>query len=198
MNYDANFHGLHVVFEKDNLINTLGEVISNMDRTQVRIAETEKYPHVTFFFSGGREEPFSGESRILVNSPKVATYDLQPEMSAPEVRDRIVSSIIHENFANPDMVGHTGVFSAITKAVETVDSCLQDVVSAGRANGYEFLIIADHGNADFAINADGTPNTAHSLNPVPVILVTEDPEVKLNDGILADVAPTILILQTNS
>jgi len=188
-----------VVFEKDNLINTLGEVISNMDRTQVRIAETEKYPHVTFFFSGGREEPFSGESRILVNSPKVATYDLQPEMSAPEVRDRIVSSIIHEkpnficlNFANPDMVGHTGVFSAITKAVETVDSCLQDVVSAGRANGYEFLIIADHGNADFAINADGTPNTAHSLNPVPVILVTEDPEVKLNDGILADVAPTIL------
>jgi 2,3-bisphosphoglycerate-independent phosphoglycerate mutase len=198
-NYDANFHGLHVVFEKDNLINTLGEVISNMDRTQVRIAETEKYPHVTFFFSGGREEPFSGESRILVNSPKVATYDLQPEMSAPEVRDRIVSSIIHEkpnficlNFANPDMVGHTGVFSAITKAVETVDSCLQDVVSAGRANGYEFLIIADHGNADFAINADGTPNTAHSLNPVPVILVTEDPEVKLNDGILADVAPTIL------
>jgi 2,3-bisphosphoglycerate-independent phosphoglycerate mutase len=198
-NYDANFRGLHVVFEKDNLINTLGEVISNMDRTQVRIAETEKYPHVTFFFSGGREEPFPGESRILVNSPKVATYDLQPEMSAPEVRERIVSSIIHEkpnficlNFANPDMVGHTGVFSAITKAVETVDSCLQDVVSAGRENGYEFLIIADHGNADFAINADGTPNTAHSLNPVPVILVTEDPEVKLNDGILADVAPTIL------
>jgi 2,3-bisphosphoglycerate-independent phosphoglycerate mutase len=198
-NYDTNFHGLQVVFEKDNLINTLGEVISNMDRTQVRIAETEKYPHVTFFFSGGREEPYPGESRILVNSPKVATYDLQPEMSAPEVRDRIVSSIIHDkpnficlNFANPDMVGHTGVFSAITKAVETVDSCLQDVVSAGRANGYEFLIIADHGNADFAINADGTPNTAHSLNPVPVILVTEDPEVKLNDGILADVAPTIL------
>lgn len=198
-NYDTNFHGLHVVFEKDNLINTLGEVISNMDRTQVRIAETEKYPHVTFFFSGGREETYPGESRILVNSPKVATYDLQPEMSAPEVRDRIVSSIIHEkpnficlNFANPDMVGHTGVFSAITKAVETVDSCLQDVVSAGRANGYEFLIIADHGNADFAINEDGTPNTAHSLNPVPVILVTEDPEVKLNDGILADVAPTIL------
>jgi 2,3-bisphosphoglycerate-independent phosphoglycerate mutase len=188
-----------VVFEKDNLINTLGEVISKMDRTQVRIAETEKYPHVTFFFNGGREEPFPGENRILVNSPKVATYDLQPEMSAPEVRDRIVSSIIHEkpnficlNFANPDMVGHTGVFSAITKAVETVDSCLQDVVSAGRANGYEFLIIADHGNADFAINADGTPNTAHSLNPVPVILVTEDTEAKLNDGILADVAPTIL------
>jgi 2,3-bisphosphoglycerate-independent phosphoglycerate mutase len=134
-----------------------------------------------------------------VNSPKVATYDLQPEMSAPEVRDRIISSIKQEkpnficlNFANPDMVGHTGVFSAITKAVETVDSCLRDVVTAGRANGYEFLIIADHGNADFAINADGTPNTAHSLNPVPVILVTEDTEAKLNDGILADVAPTIL------
>jgi len=194
-----DYKGLHVVFEKDNLINTLGEVISNMDRTQVRIAETEKYPHVTFFFNGGREEPFQGESRILVNSPKVATYDLQPEMSAPEVRDRIISSITQEkpnficlNFANPDMVGHTGVFSAITKAVETVDSCLRDVVTAGQANGYEFLIIADHGNADFAINADGTPNTAHSLNPVPVILVTEDTEAKLNDGILADVAPTIL------
>ena len=198
-NYDASFKGLNVVFEKDNLINTLGEVISNMDRTQVRIAETEKYPHVTFFFSGGREEPFLGENRLLVNSPKVATYDLQPEMSAPEVRDRIVSSITYEkpnficlNFANPDMVGHTGVFSAITKAVETVDSCLQDVVTAGRANGYEFLIIADHGNADYAINSDGTPNTAHSLNPVPVILVTDDSGVKLNNGILADVAPTIL------
>ena len=198
-NYDASYKGLNVVFEKDNLINTLGEVISNMDRTQVRIAETEKYPHVTFFFSGGREEPFLGENRLLVNSPKVATYDLQPEMSALEVRDRIVSSITHEkpnficlNFANPDMVGHTGVFSAITKAVETVDACLQDVVTAGRANGYEFLIIADHGNADFAVNPDGTPNTAHSLNPVPVILVTDDSEVKLNNGILADVAPTIL------
>lgn len=198
-NYDASYKGLSVVFEKDNLINTLGEVISNMDRTQVRIAETEKYPHVTFFFSGGREEPFLGENRLLVNSPKVATYDLQPEMSALEVRDRIVSSITNEkpnficlNFANPDMVGHTGVFSAITKAVETVDACLQDVVTAGRANGYEFLIIADHGNADFAVNPDGTPNTAHSLNPVPVILVTDDSGVKLNNGILADVAPTIL------
>ena len=198
-NYDASYKGLNVVFEKDNLINTLGEVISNMDRTQVRIAETEKYPHVTFFFSGGREEPFLGENRLLVNSPKVATYDLQPEMSALEVRDRIVSSITNEkpnficlNFANPDMVGHTGVFSAITKAVETVDACLQDVVTAGRANGYEFLIIADHGNADFAVNPDGTPNTAHSLNPVPVILVTDDSGVKLNNGILADVAPTIL------
>ncbi len=197
--YDTNFRGLHVVFEKDNLINTLGEVISNMDRTQVRIAETEKYPHVTFFFNGGREEPFSGEKRLLINSPKVATYDLQPEMSALEVRDQIINSIQHDkpnficlNFANPDMVGHTGVYDAIKKAVETVDSCLQAVVAAGKENGYEFLIIADHGNADYALNADGTPNTAHSLNPVPVILVTDDNGIKLNNGILADVAPTIL------
>jgi 2,3-bisphosphoglycerate-independent phosphoglycerate mutase len=198
-NYDANFRGLHVIFEKDNLVNTLGEVISNMDRTQVRIAETEKYPHVTFFFNGGREEPFSGESRLLINSPKVATYDLQPEMSAFEVRDRIIESIENDkpnficlNFANPDMVGHTGVYSAIKKAVETVDSCLEAVVTAGKAIGYEFLIIADHGNADYALNADGTPNTAHSLNPVPVILVTNDSGITLNNGILADVAPTIL------
>jgi 2,3-bisphosphoglycerate-independent phosphoglycerate mutase len=197
--YDANFHGLHVVFEKNNLINTLGEVISNMGRTQVRIAETEKYPHVTFFFNGGREEPFSGEIRLLINSPKVATYDLQPEMSAYEVRDRIIASIQNDkpnficlNFANPDMVGHTGVYSAIKKAVETVDACLQAVVAEGKENGYEFLIIADHGNADYALNADGTPNTAHSLNPVPVILVTNDSGIELNDGILADVAPTIL------
>ena len=197
--YDATYKGLHVVFEKDNLINTLGEVISNMDRTQVRIAETEKYPHVTFFFSGGREEAFTGEQRLLVNSPKVATYDLQPEMSALDVRDRIVSSIQQDqpnficlNFANPDMVGHTGVFSAIVKAVETVDTCLKAVVEAGKAAGYEFLIIADHGNADYALNPDGSPNTAHSLNPVPVILVTDDEGLELNDGILADVAPTIL------
>ncbi len=197
--YDASYKGLQVVFEKDNLINTLGEVISNMDRTQVRIAETEKYPHVTFFFSGGREEAFTGEKRLLVNSPKVATYDLQPEMSALDVRDRIVSSIQQDqpnficlNFANPDMVGHTGVFSAIVKAVETVDTCLKAVVEAGKAAGYEFLIIADHGNADYALNPDGSPNTAHSLNPVPVILVTDDEGLELNDGILADVAPTIL------
>jgi 2,3-bisphosphoglycerate-independent phosphoglycerate mutase len=198
-NYDATYRGLHVLFEKDNLINTLGEVISNMDRTQVRIAETEKYPHVTFFFSGGREEQFEGESRIMVNSPKVATYDLQPEMSAKEVRDRILISIENDqpnficlNFANPDMVGHTGVFSAIVQAVETVDECLKSVVEFGRSKGYEFLIIADHGNADYAVNPDGTPNTAHSLNPVPVILVTDDKGIELNDGILADVAPTIL------
>jgi 2,3-bisphosphoglycerate-independent phosphoglycerate mutase len=198
-NYNATYRGLHVLFEKDNLINTLGEVISNMDRTQVRIAETEKYPHVTFFFSGGREEQFVGEKRIMVNSPKVATYDLQPEMSAQEVRDCILRSIENDqpnficlNFANPDMVGHTGVFSAIVKAVETVDECLKSVVEFGRNKGYEFLIIADHGNADYAVNPDGTPNTAHSLNPVPVILVTDDKGIELNDGILADVAPTIL------
>lgn len=198
-NYDATYRGLHVLFEKDNLINTLGEVISNMDRTQVRIAETEKYPHVTFFFSGGREEQFVGEKRIMVNSPKVATYDLQPEMSAQEVRDCILRSIENDqpnficlNFANPDMVGHTGVFSAIVQAVETVDECLKSVVEFGRNKGYEFLIIADHGNADYAVNPDGTPNTAHSLNPVPVILVTDDKGIELNDGILADVAPTIL------
>ncbi len=197
--YDATFQGMHVVFEKDNLNNTLGEVLSKVDRTQVRIAETEKYPHVTFFFSGGRESNFDGENRILVNSPKVATYDLQPEMSAPEVRSKIVANIKEEqpnficlNFANPDMVGHTGVYEAIVKAVETVDACLKDVVETGLQFGYEFLVIADHGNADYAINADGSPNTAHSLNPVPAVLVTNDENVRMEDGILADVAPTIL------
>lgn len=198
-NYDRTFENVKVIFEKDNLSNTLGEVVSKNGLTQVRIAETEKYPHVTFFFSGGREMEFENEKRILVNSPKVATYDLQPEMSAPEVRDQIVKDIrtntpdfICLNFANPDMVGHTGVYSAIVKAVETVDRCLKDVVLAGLEKDYEFLIIADHGNADYAINADGTPNTAHSLNPVPVVLVTNDKAVSLDDGILADVAPTIL------
>ena len=197
--YDATFKNVHVIFEKDNLKNTLGEVLSKLDRTQVRIAETEKYPHVTFFFSGGRETVFPLEERILVDSPKVATYDLQPEMSAFSVRDKIIASIEKEqpnficlNFANPDMVGHTGVYSAIQKAVETVDSCLKDVVTAGLKNGYEFLVIADHGNADYAINPDGSPNTAHSLNPVPVVLVTNDKNCQLKDGILADVAPTIL------
>ncbi|MFA7272575.1 MAG: 2,3-bisphosphoglycerate-independent phosphoglycerate mutase [Crocinitomicaceae bacterium] len=197
--YDEHFKNVHVIFEKDNLQNTLGEIMSKLDRTQVRIAETEKYPHVTFFFSGGREEPFEGESRILVNSPKVATYDLQPEMSAIEVKNKIVESIqtdapdfICLNFANADMVGHTGVFSAIVKAVETVDSCLKEVVEAGREKGYEFLVIADHGNADFAMNADGSPNTAHSMNPVPAVLVTDKRDLQLQEGILADVAPTIL------
>jgi 2,3-bisphosphoglycerate-independent phosphoglycerate mutase len=197
-NYDATFKGIKVIFEKDNLSMTLGEVLSKEGKSQVRIAETEKYPHVTFFFSGGRETVFEGEDRIMVNSPKVATYDLQPEMSAFEVRDKIVHFIetkkpnfICLNFANPDMVGHTGVYSAIVKAVETVDTCLKEVVETGLKHGYEFLIIADHGNADYAINSDGTPNTAHSLNPVPVVLVTNE-NAKLKDGILADVAPTIL------
>ncbi len=197
--YDATFKNVHVVFEKDNLKNTLGEVLSKLDKTQVRIAETEKYPHVTFFFSGGREDSFIGESRILVNSPKVATYDLQPEMSALEVRDRIMEHIQKEtpnficlNFANPDMVGHTGVYDAIIKAVETVDSCLQSVVEKGLDCGYEFLVIADHGNADYALNPDGSPNTAHSLNPVPLILVSRETGLTLQNGILADVAPTIL------
>lgn len=198
-NYDATFQNVKVIFEKDNLSMTLGEVLSKAGKTQVRIAETEKYPHVTFFFSGGREHEFNGESRILVNSPKVATYDLQPEMSALEVRDKITTymksaqpNFICLNFANPDMVGHTGVYDAIVKAIETVDACLNEVVTTGKELGYEFLVIADHGNADYAVNEDGTPNTAHSLNPVPVVLVTNDPNTHLEHGILADVAPTIL------
>jgi 2,3-bisphosphoglycerate-independent phosphoglycerate mutase len=198
-NYDSSFKKVTAIFEKDNLENTLGEIISKMERTQVRIAETEKYPHVTFFFNGGREKEFKGESRILVNSPKVATYDLQPEMSANEVKNRIIEAIEKQmpdffclNFANPDMVGHTGVFDAIVKAVETVDSCLGEIVTKAQEKGYELLVIADHGNADVAKNADGSPNTAHSLNPVPAVLVTNDPHVKLTPGILADVAPTIL------
>ncbi len=197
--YDASFENLSVIFEKDNLVKTLGEVLAEKGKTQVRIAETEKYPHVTFFFNGGRENEFKNERRILVNSPKVATYDLQPEMSAPEVRDQIIADIrknqpnfICLNFANADMVGHTGIYSAIQKAVETVDSCLKDVVTAGLEKGYEFIVIADHGNADFAINPDGSPNTAHSLNPVPVVLVSNDKNTTIQDGILADVAPTIL------
>ena len=198
-NYDSTFENIKVLFEKDNLQYTLGEVLAKVDRSQVRIAETEKYPHVTFFFNGGREEPFTLESRIMVNSPKVSTYDLQPEMSAVEVKDKIIESINNDqpnficlNFANPDMVGHTGVYDAIVKAVETVDSCLKDVVEAGLKHEYEFLVIADHGNADFVINADGSPNTAHSLNPVPVVLVSNQKGLTLKDGILADVAPTIL------
>ena len=198
-NYDSTFENIKVLFEKDNLQYTLGEVLAKVDRSQVRIAETEKYPHVTFFFNGGREEPFTLESRIMVNSPKVATYDLQPEMSAVEVKDKIIESINNDqpnficlNFANPDMVGHTGVYDAIVKAVETVDSCLKEVVEAGLKHEYEFLVIADHGNADFVINADGSPNTAHSLNPVPVVLVSNQKGLTLKDGILADVAPTIL------
>lgn len=197
-NYDASFKNTKVIFDKDNLEMTIGEVVCKAGKTQVRIAETEKYPHVTFFFSGGREATFEGEERILVASPKVATYDLQPQMSAPEVAGKLIAHMTAQqpdficlNFANPDMVGHTGVYSAIIEAVETVDAQLQKVVEAGLELGYEFLIMADHGNADYAINADGSPNTAHSLNPVPVILVSSDKH-QLHDGILADVAPTIL------
>lgn len=198
-NYDKTFKNVEVIFEKENLTKTLGEVVSKAGLTQVRIAETEKYPHVTFFFSGGREDTFEGEHRLLINSPKVATYDLQPEMSAFEVRDAIVQDInskapnfICLNFANPDMVGHTGDYEAIQKAVETVDDCLKNVVEAGIEKGYEFIVIADHGNADFALNPDGSPNTAHSLNPVPVVFVTKESGVQIKNGILADVAPTIL------
>ncbi len=198
-NYDQSFKKIKVIFEKDNLKYTLGEVLSEMDRTQIRIAETEKYPHVTYFFNGGRENEFKGEKRILVNSPKVATYDLQPEMSAIEIKDRIIEAIKKDephffclNFANADMVGHTGLYDAIVKAVETVDTCLGEIIAAGKPLGYEFLVIADHGNADVAFNPDLSPNTAHSLNPVPVVLVTDDENVQLSDGILADVAPTIL------
>jgi 2,3-bisphosphoglycerate-independent phosphoglycerate mutase len=197
-NYDKTYKNVQVIFEKDNLNETLGEVLSKAGKTQVRIAETEKYPHVTFFFNGGRETEFPGENRILVNSPKVATYDLLPEMSALEVKNRILENMQNKkpnficlNFANPDMVGHTGVFDAIVKAVETIDGCLKEVIECGKELGYEFLVIADHGNADFAVNPDGSPNTAHSLNPVPVVLVTEE-AVNLRPGILADVAPTIL------
>ncbi|MCB0395103.1 MAG: 2,3-bisphosphoglycerate-independent phosphoglycerate mutase [Flavobacteriales bacterium] len=196
--YDETFKGVDVMFRKDNLKNTLGEVLSDAGKKQIRIAETEKYPHVTFFFSGGREEPFPGEKRIMINSPKVATYDLQPEMSAWEVTDAIATELMNEdtdfvclNFANPDMVGHTGVYEAIVKAVETIDACVKRVVETGITHGYSFLIIADHGNADFAINDDGTPNTAHTTNPVPAILI--HPKLKsIQNGILADVAPTLL------
>lgn len=197
--YDDSFNNVQVIFEKDNLQNTLGEVLAKAWKTQVRIAETEKYPHVTFFFSGGREAAFEGEQRILINSPKVATYDLQPEMSAPEVRDAIVEHMknaqpdfICLNFANPDMVGHTGVYEAIVQAVETVDSCLQTVINTGQDLGYEFIVIADHGNADYAINPDGSPNTAHSLNLVPMVFVTKEEGFAVSNGILADVAPSIL------
>jgi 2,3-bisphosphoglycerate-independent phosphoglycerate mutase len=199
-NYDDTFKNVRIVYNKDNLNNTLGEVLSAAGKKQVRIAETEKYPHVTFFFSGGREKEFPGEKRLLIASPKVATYDLQPEMSAVEVTDAIVPELQKEeadfvclNFANPDMVGHTGVYPAVQKALETVDACLKRVVEAGVAHGYSFIIIADHGNADYMINADGTPNTAHTTNPVPCILIDTDHK-KIKDGKLADLAPTILTI----
>ena len=198
--YDAKFEGLHILFDKDNVPNTIGEYIANQGLKQLRIAETEKYAHVTFFLNGGREDKFAEEERILVASPKVATYDLQPEMSAYEVKDKLVEALGEQkydficlNFANGDMVGHTGIYEAIEKAVKTIDECVKDVVEAAKANGYEVVQIADHGNADNALNADGTPNTAHSLNPVPIVVVS-DRVSKVKDGILADVAPTVLDL----
>ena len=197
--YDASFTGVHILFDKENVHNTLGEYLSKLNKKQLHIAETEKYAHVTFFFNGGREAPFEGEERILVASPKVATYDLKPEMSAYEVCDKLVEAIRSEkfdfivvNYANGDMVGHTGVYEAIEKAVKAVDECVKNTVEAAKAAGYEVIIIADHGNADSAINPDGTPNTAHSLNPVPCVYVTPKKDVKVENGKLADVAPTIL------
>ena len=196
--YDETYKNVHVVYEKDNLSQTLGEVLEAAGKTQVRIAETEKYPHVTFFFSGGREQEFDGERRLMVASPKVATYDLMPEMSAPGIAQAMIADLQQNqpdffclNFANPDMVGHTGVFSAIIKAVETTDRCLQEVVEAGEKWGYSFIVIADHGNADFAINEDGSPNTAHTTNPVPIWILDESVQHVAN-GKLADVAPTVL------
>ncbi|MBO4601696.1 MAG: 2,3-bisphosphoglycerate-independent phosphoglycerate mutase, partial [Salinivirgaceae bacterium] len=198
--YDATFTGVHILFPKENVNNTLGEYLSSKGLKQLHTAETEKYAHVTFFFNGGREAPYDGEERTLVASPKVATYDLQPEMSAYEVKDKLIASIntnkfdfIVVNFANGDMVGHTGVYEAICKAVKAVDSCVGEVVEAAKKNGYDTVIIADHGNADNAINPDGTPNTAHSLNPVPIIVVSDEVK-KVKNGRLADVAPTVLTL----
>ena len=197
--YDASFKGVHILFDKENVQNTLGEYLSANGKTQLHMAETEKYAHVTFFFNGGRETPYDGEERILVPSPKVATYDLKPEMSAYEVKDKLVEAIrtrkfdfIVVNFANGDMVGHTGVYEAIGKAVKAIDACVKDTVEAAKANDYEVIIIADHGNADHALNEDGTPNTAHSLNPVPFVYVTENKSAKVENGVLADVAPSIL------
>ena len=197
--YDASFKGVNILFPKENVQDTLGEYLSKQGKKQLHTAETEKYAHVTFFFNGGRETPYEGEDRILVPSPKVATYDLKPEMSAYEVKDKLVGAIntqeydfIVVNFANGDMVGHTGVYNAIAKAVHAVDNCVKDVIEAAKANDYEAIIIADHGNADNAINPDGTPNTAHSLNPVPFVYVTDNNSATVKDGRLADVAPSIL------
>ena len=199
-NYDESFKGINVIFNKDNLTETLGEVLSKNGKTQIRIAETEKYPHVTFFFSGGQEEPFEGESRILRNSPKVATYDLKPEMSAFELRDALVPELekgdvdfVCLNFANGDMVGHTGVMEAAIKACEAVDQCAKDVIETGLENGYTTLLIADHGNCETMINPDGSPHTAHTTNPVPVILIDKELD-QIKDGVLGDMTPTILKL----
>lgn len=198
--YDAKFKGLHVLFDKDNVENTIGEYLAGKGFSQLRIAETEKYAHVTFFLNGGREDKFENEERILIPSPKVATYDLKPEMSAYEIRDALVEALdtrrfdfITLNFANGDMVGHTGVYDAIVRAVRAVDQCAGDVIEAAKRNGYEVIVIADHGNADNAVNEDGSPNTAHSLNPVPIIVVS-DRVKSVRNGVLADVAPTVLKL----
>lgn len=200
-NYDNTFKGVKVMYDKDNLKNTLGEVLEGAGKKQIRIAETEKYPHVTFFFSGGREKEFDGEKRLLCPSPKVATYDLQPEMSAADIRDAIIPELnkgevdfVCLNFANPDMVGHTGVFEAAVKACETVDSCAEAVVEVARSNDYTTIIIADHGNSDIMVNADGSPNTAHTTNLVPCIFADEDIKDPIKDGKLGDLAPTILTL----
>ena len=197
-NYDDSFNGIKVVFNKDNITDTLGEILSKAGKKQIRIAETEKYPHVTFFFSGGREEPFDGESRILRNSPKVATYDLKPEMSAYELTDALVEDLKKQeadfvclNFANGDMVGHTGIMEAAIKACEAVDVCVKNVIETGLENGYSTILIADHGNCETMINPDGTPNTAHTTNPVPVILIDPD-TTEIHDGVLGDIAPTVL------
>ena len=197
--YDASFTGVNIIFDKENVENTLGEVVSKTGARQLHIAETEKYAHVTFFLNGGRETPYENEDRILINSPKVATYDLQPEMSAFEVADALSTELAKEtydlaivNFANGDMVGHTGVYEAIEKAVVTIDKCVEQVVETARAHGYQTIIIADHGNADNAMNADGSANTAHSLNPVPFVFVSDTYKGEVKDGILADVAPSVL------
>ena len=199
-NYDDSFSGIRVIYDKEKIQNTLGEILSRNGKTQLRIAETEKYPHVTFFFNGGREEPFEGEERILCPSPKVATYDLQPEMSAFDLRDALVPVLKEErfdfvclNFANPDMVGHTGVMEAAIKACESVDQCAEAVIETGLEHGYSTLVIADHGNCDTMINPDGSPNTAHTTNPVPIILVDPDRK-KIQTGVLGDLAPTILAM----
>ncbi|WP_299602652.1 2,3-bisphosphoglycerate-independent phosphoglycerate mutase [uncultured Aquimarina sp.] len=199
-NYDENFKDIKVIYDKDNITETLGEVLSKAGKKQIRIAETEKYPHVTFFFSGGQEEPFEGESRILRNSPKVATYDLKPEMSAYELRDALVPELqkgdtdfVCLNFANGDMVGHTGVMDAAIKACKAVDECVKDVVTNGLENGYTTILIADHGNCETMINPDGSPHTAHTTNPVPMIMIDKE-EIKVKDGVLGDIAPTILDL----
>lgn len=199
--YDKTFKNIHIVFENDNLENTLGEVMAANGKKQIRIAETEKYPHVSFFFSGGRETPFEGERRIMIPSPKVATYDLKPEMSAYEVTDAIIPEIEKEtadficlNYANADMVGHTGVFSAAIKAVETVDSCVERLVTAALAHGYTVYLLADHGNADYMINEDGSPNTAHTMNPVPFVIIDKEWKGTIKPGKLGDIAPTILTM----